>query len=403
MKLLVIQEQHFTKLPNGEVWVDKQSDRKFWDRYLNIFDEIVVCARLREENQIGNKALRSDRNRVTFIGLPDFRGASGIVKHFFEINKTLKKALSDVDCVIFRAPSPISMVCYGPVKRSGKVFAVELMNNPFTHFSKNSMHHFYQPLIQHFITWQTKDMCLCANGVSYVTENVLQKLYPSRAAVNGESVLFFESSYSTINLTSENYKVMEWPSTRPSTITLVHSGEMLDYRKGQDILIKLVEKICKEGFSCRCILIGDGSVRKEFEKLACELNVQEKVDFVGWKSGFENVQKELHKGHFFIFPSTGEGLPRSIIEAMASGLLCFGSNVDGISELLDEDTLVNDFNETAFYEKIKPFLLDWNKCIEKRKIQHQKSKEYQSDILTARRNVFYSKIKNAVINKAKGI
>ena len=33
MKLLVIQEQHFTKLPNGQVWVDKQSDTKFWERY----------------------------------------------------------------------------------------------------------------------------------------------------------------------------------------------------------------------------------------------------------------------------------------------------------------------------------------------------------------------------------
>ena len=44
MKLLVIQEQHFTKLPNGEVWVDKQSDTKFWERYLNVFDEIVALS-----------------------------------------------------------------------------------------------------------------------------------------------------------------------------------------------------------------------------------------------------------------------------------------------------------------------------------------------------------------------
>ena len=33
MKLLVIQDQQFTKLPNGQVWVDKQSDTKFWERY----------------------------------------------------------------------------------------------------------------------------------------------------------------------------------------------------------------------------------------------------------------------------------------------------------------------------------------------------------------------------------
>ena len=43
MKLLVIQEQHFTKLPNGQVWVDKQSDTKFWERYLSAFER-QLCA-----------------------------------------------------------------------------------------------------------------------------------------------------------------------------------------------------------------------------------------------------------------------------------------------------------------------------------------------------------------------
>ena len=70
MKLLVIQEQHFTRLPNGEVWVDKQSDTKFWERYLNVFDEIVVCARMKNADKLGKKALRSDRENVTFVGMP---------------------------------------------------------------------------------------------------------------------------------------------------------------------------------------------------------------------------------------------------------------------------------------------------------------------------------------------
>ena len=119
MKLLVIQEQHFTKLPNGQVWVDKQSDTKFWERYLSAFDEIVVCARMKCADSLGVKALRSDRNEVSFIGMPDFRGAAGIIKHYFQIQKALSLALKEADCVIFRAPSPISMVSYGIVRRSG--------------------------------------------------------------------------------------------------------------------------------------------------------------------------------------------------------------------------------------------------------------------------------------------
>ena len=70
--------------------------------------------------------------------------------------------------------------------------------------------------------------------------------------------------------------------------------------------------------------------------MAKELGVSNAIEFTGWKSGFKQVQAELLRGHFFVFPSSGEGLPRSVIEAMASGLLCFGSKIDGVVELLNE-------------------------------------------------------------------
>ena len=51
MKLLVIQEQHFVRMPNGEVWVDEQSDSKLWERYISVFEEVVVCARFRHSEK----------------------------------------------------------------------------------------------------------------------------------------------------------------------------------------------------------------------------------------------------------------------------------------------------------------------------------------------------------------
>lgn len=397
MKLLVIQEQHFTKLPNGQVWVDKQSDTKFWERYLSAFDEIVVCARMKCADSLGVKALRSDRNEVSFIGMPDFRGAAGIIKHYFQVQKALSLALKEADCVIFRAPSPISMVSYGIVRRSGKPFAVELMNNPFTHFSPGSMHHFYQPIIQKFITNQTKRMCKAANGVSYVTDHVLQELYSSTARLNNkETEKYFESSYSTINIKKEDYLKREWPNQRPTEVVLVHSGEMLDYRKGQDVFINAIAELKEKGYPVRGILIGDGLMRQEFEKMAKELGVSNAIEFTGWKSGFKQVQAELLRGHFFVFPSSGEGLPRSVIEAMASGLLCFGSKIDGVVELLNEKMLVENMDGHAFAQHIEPFLDDWSMACAERNIQFEKSKEYEASILNKRRSEFYKKLRNLV-------
>lgn len=394
MKLLVIQEQHFTKLPNGQVWVDKQSDTKFWERYLKVFDEIVVCARMKHADTLGVKALRSDCQGVSFVGMPDFRGAAGIIKHYAEIRKAILTALNDADCVIFRAPSPISMVSYGMVRRSGKPFAVELMNNPFTHFSPGSMHHIYQPIIQRFITNQTKRMCKSANGVSYVTEHVLQGLYPSAARLKGKDTeKYFESSYSTINIKQEDYIKTPWSENRPEKVVLVHSGEMLDYRKGQDVFIKAIAELKRKGYPVKGILIGDGVKRQEFETLAKNLSVFDDIEFTGWKSGFKQVQAELLRGHFFVFPSSGEGLPRSVIEAMASGLLCFGSKIDGVVELLDEQMLVEDMDGHAFAQCMEPYLKDWAKASAERDNQFEKSKKYEASILEKRRTEFYMKLR----------
>ena len=188
----------------------------------------------------------------------------------------------------------------------------------------------------------------------------------------------------------------EWPNQRPTEVVLVHSGEMLDYRKGQDVFINAIAELKEKGYPVRGILIGDGLMRQEFEKMAKELGVSNAIEFTGWKSGFKQVQAELLRGHFFVFPSSGEGLPRSVIEAMASGLLCFGSKIDGVVELLNEKMLVENMDGHAFAQHIEPFLDDWSMACAERNIQFEKSKEYEASILNKRRSEFYKKLRNLV-------
>lgn len=394
MKLLVIQEQHFKRISNGEVWVDEQSNVRFWERYLNIFEEIIVCARFLHTDSVDEtKYMRSDRDKVSFIELPNFRGVAGLMKNILSVCSILKSAIKQCDCVIFRAPSPISMIAYPIVKRSKKPYAIEIMNNPATHFSKQAMKNFYQPVITQLMIFQTKSMCKSANGVAYVTERVLQELYPSKVRLEGESEKYFESSYSTIRLEASHYKYEVGGNTTPQKVTLIHTGKMQDNRKGQDIFIKAMHVLLKKGFNVNGILVGDGVMREEFENLGHKLGISDNLEFVGWKAGFEAVQKELHRAQIAVFPSMGEGLPRSIIEAMANGILCIGSKVDGICELLDDDLLVPEFNENTFATYIEKFLKRWELVEEKRILLYRTAQRYSSDILDKRRNEFYTKLK----------
>jgi len=393
--LLVILEQHFVAA-DSVVYTDVQCDADFWSRYLTVFDKLIVLARMRDasENEELSRMLVSSCQNVSFTALPDFVGALGPIKNYSTIRKTLKECLSNCDAVIFRMPSPISMVVSPLVEKSGVPFAAEMMMNPHTAYSRDAINHPLQPLIQKYITSQTKETCMKANGVSYVTERVLQEEYPCRAICSGtDSKRYFTGSYSTISLHESDYSAINLGVNPPHIIRIAHSGKMSDDRKGHIIFLNTIYELKNRGYIVVGTLIGDGPQRARFEGLAKQLGISDCCVFAGWRSGFSEVQKELQKSDFFVMPTKSEGLPRAMIEAMASGLLCFGNAVDGIPELLSNKCLSRSNSSVEYADMIEYCLHNWSYAVKERNDQFIKSKEYIADKLTLNRNDFYSKLR----------
>ena len=97
-----------------------------------------------------------------------------------------------------------------------------------------------------------------------------------------------------------------------------------------------------------------------------------------------------------VFPSKSEGLPRTIIEAMAVGLPCISTNVGGIPELLDHKYLFSPPDVEGFAAEVCR-LIDNPKELEKMSRENSKrAKDYSSDVLTERRTTFYKKLKSCV-------
>ena len=284
--LLVVLEQHFVRC-DDKVYVDVQCSRTFWDRYLSVFGQLIVCARMRDalSGDSVDSMLLSSRDEVEFVAMPDFVGAAGPIKNYGQIKHALLDSINRADAAIIRVPSPISMVACSILEKSGIPWAAEMMMNPRTAYGKQSMSHPLQPVIQRFITWQTKNACMNADGVSYVTEHVLQNEYPCRAMVDMNTDHAFTSSYSTINLRDSDYSCIDWGCESPSPLVLAHTGKMTDDRKGHAIFIETVARLRQQGVDARGILIGDGPERSRFESLASQLNVGDFCNFVGWKAG----------------------------------------------------------------------------------------------------------------------
>lgn len=398
--LLVIVEQHFSCLKNGEVWTFDMTTADFWQRYLNVFDRLVVCGRIEQKDDNDTTGLKkSSREEVEFIDLPNFRGASGIVKNICAIRKAINKGIAKADCILFRAPSPMSLPVYPIVRKSGKPFAIEFMLNPITAYSKASLKSRLQPLIQWYICRQARRMCQDANGVSYVTECVLQEMFPCRAMSDKGNPRYFTTSYSTITLRKEDFRYEESARQCPKEFVMASSGKMFDYRKCQDLLIRATARLVEQGYNVKLVLIGDGIKRGEFQQLAEDLKIGERVVFTGWLTGYKAVQEVLWQSDLFVFPTYGEGLPRSVIEPMANGILTIGSPVDGMLELLPEQLFVDEMRAEAYATKIAHIIDNWGDYQPLRKELFDRSQRYEESLLAEKRTEFYRRLKDCCYTK----
>jgi len=101
--------------------------------------------------------------------------------------------------------------------------------------------------------------------------------------------------------------------------------------KAIDVLVKAMAVIGRRRPECRCLIIGDGSLEAELRALAAELGVDRTVTFVGRT---DDVRPYLELADIFVLSSKWEGLPLSLLEAMAYGLPCVATDLAGNREVV---------------------------------------------------------------------
>lgn len=82
----------------------------------------------------------------------------------------------------------------------------------------------------------------------------------------------------------------------------------------------------------RLVLGGEGDA-DAVRRRAAELGIAERVELLGW-AGPELRDAELARASVFCLPSHAEGLPMSLLEAMAAGKAAVAAHVGGIPEIL---------------------------------------------------------------------
>mgnify|MGYP000294801803 FL=1 len=127
------------------------------------------------------------------------------------------------------------------------------------------------------------------------------------------------------------------------------------------------------------LLVGNGVLIEEKKKLASHLKISDRVHFLGYRS---DVSRLLKTADICVLSSHYEGFGLAIVEGMAAGIPCIGTNVDGLSQVIEGAGLLFETgNHNQLKEKLHQLFTDkeyYNKISKQCEVR---AKEYDISLM----------------------
>jgi glycosyltransferase involved in cell wall biosynthesis len=375
---------HLYRDEDGKIYTPAIYSNVFFERYYNVFGRITLLAKVQPLLNKDNNFFIINPKYIELIELPNYRGFFSLMLSIPKIYLSSRKCKFVFNGFIFRMAQIESYLAFFFYRKKAVPYIVEVVNDPNKIMRFKMMNTINNMLFKYVVRGAT--------GVSFVTKNTLQDRYS-----NHTKTVEFTSSYSSVELPALMFSKPRQFEKVLKKIKILHvSNTMAGNLKGHYTLFQIVLFLVKLKFIVECVVVGEGRDIKKYLDHVESIGLKNNVKFIGSISSLSQLAQYYRESDFLILPSSNEGLPRVVIEAMANGMICLATNVGGVIELIDESEIISINDIAKISEKIIELSKSPKRMSQISRENFNKSLSFSKELLDVKRSIFYNQFKNRI-------
>lgn len=393
MKALFAHDHVFMPAADGQVYSAMQLQYEIWQRYLEVFDEIVVVARSAALDVPVNSLQVSSGASVSFALIPDLQHMVKIIFKRAAVEHMMEETMAGVDAVIARVPSEIGGLAAAMASARGLPWAAEVIGRASDVYRHDGrwIAKLYAPVMER----RTLRAIAQAPFVHYVTRDYLQQYYPSRGQT---------AAISDVEIPALDANILEQRQAKiraqGGKLAFGLIGTLNTRYKGIQTAMEALAQVRHKLPPLELRLLGKGDATP-WRQLAQSHGLADHLQITTLPPG-EAVFRWLDDIDLYLQPSLTEGLPRALIEALSRACPAIGSAVGGIPELLPRECLHRPGDTSGLSRLILQAAHDRDWQLEQAERNFRTAERYQHHVLAEQRHAFWHSFA-AYVRQVRGI
>ena len=331
MKLGIVYHMPFWQGPDGRLREIEGSFARYVDSLAPYFDQVILCVPVLTEGRGEGTPIRSPNVRLA--PLPHFDGPVQFYPRLPVILPALASFVRNIDLLHCRLPTPAAIFAFAFARLLRRPTSVLIVGDlrallpamPYRRIKK-LLWRLYTEFEERGVQHMARRSLAFANGAALAAKHAR----PDHPVVQTQT-----TTISTDEIAAREDTCIGQP-IRLLTVSRI------DPRKGLRVLPDVVRRVVANGVDATLDVVGPAvgapgeDERRAIESAACTMNVRDRIALRG-AIPLDRLMAIYREHDVFVLPTLpGEGIPRVLLEAMASGMPVVTTRVAGIPSLITD-------------------------------------------------------------------